>query len=86
MPSSASCPDAHAVMRRPLDIRDRTANDAVVLSGGRILTCVDTGGPSPSNVKLSLTNVVVVTDAFHRESGSGIDVNPGPIEIGEFGC
>jgi len=50
------------------------------------LTCVDTGGPSPSNVKLSLTNVVVVTDAFHRESGSGIDVNPGPIEIGEFGC
>ena len=58
----------------------------VGLGGGRILTCVDTGGPSPSNVKLSLTNVVVVTDAFHRESGSGIDVNPGPIEIGEFGC
>ena len=56
------------------------------LGGGRILTCVDTGGPSPSNVRLSLTNVVVVTDAFHRESGPGIDLNPGPIEIGEFGC
>jgi len=62
------------------------SSGAFGLGGGRILTCVDTGGPSPSNVKLSLTNVVVVTDAFHRESGSGIDVNPGPIEIGEFGC